>query len=182
MLAYVFWHWPRPALSPEEYETHLRAFHASLRRNLPAGMKRSFAWRVEGAAWLPAGHAYEDWYLLEDSSALDSIDRLVDSGETADPHDAVAALAAGGTAGLYRPVLAAEGRGGTAALWFGKPPGLSYAQLYQALDEYPPPGPTQLWQRMLTLGPTPEFCLIGDEPRLPRGWPPIVLRRSPIWP
>jgi hypothetical protein len=182
MLAYVFWHWPRPALAPEEYEDSLRAFHASLRRSLPAGMRGSSAWRVEGAAWVPAGKAYEDWYLLEDSSVLDTINRLVVSGETAGPHNAVAALAAGGTAGLYRLVRPADGGGGTAALWFGKPSGFTYDQLYETLADGPLQVPTQLWQRILTLGPTPEFCLIGDEPRLPHGWPSIVLRRSPFWP
>lgn len=180
MLVYVFWHWPRPDVSPQEYERALRLFHRELRDAPPAGMQRSLAWRVDGASWLPAGPAYEDWYLLDDAGALDTVAREAVSGAVGTRHDVAARLSAGGTAGLYRPARAPEGDvRGSRAFWFGKPPEMSYGDLFAQA-----PGPAEtLWMRMLVLGPTPEFCLLGtEETELPEGWDVVTVRRRAVWP
>lgn len=143
-------------------------------------MRSSQAWRVTGATWLPDGNGYEDWYLLDDTCALETIQKAAVSGNLQHQHDLIAAFAAGGTAGLYRPALVPDGwTDGAISQWFGKPPGVTYAQLYQQL----PIKPAGLWQRMMVLGPTPEFCALQDgSDSLPQIENAIVVHRSPIWP
>ena len=105
MLAYVFWHWPAPSIEPAVYEQALAGFHGALRVSPPRGFLGSYAHRVESAPWLPAGtlapaYVYEDWYRLETSAALDALDEAAVSSPLREPHDRVARIAAGGTAGL----------------------------------------------------------------------------------
>jgi len=74
MLAYVFWHWPEPQGNPAQYESRLLDFQKSLAASPPAGFRESAVFRVQGAPWLPTpGAAYEEWYLLEGSAALDPL-------------------------------------------------------------------------------------------------------------
>jgi hypothetical protein len=180
MLAYVFWHWPKPGIAREEYEERLCAFHAGLAEEPPAGMISSSAWRLKGASWLSVGGVYADWYLLESSCALDTVNSGAVSGVHALRHHAIASLAAAGTAGLYTPVREKEAKtNGKTVVWFAKPQGMSYEELYSSLERIEGVEPTALWRRMMVLGPTPEFCLIGDEPpALPAAWSPSVVHRS----
>jgi hypothetical protein len=180
MLAFVFWHWPRTSVERDEYESWLVAFHQQLSTSLPAGMQRSLTWRVVGAPWLPEESGYEDWYLLDNSTALDVINKDAVSGTLGRYHDAVARLSDGGTSGLYYPAQAVEGDPSSAlALWFSKPRGMSYADLYLRIEAQP----GRLWRRMLVLGPTPEFCLLQpDAPPIPREFTPISVYREPLWP
>jgi len=78
VLAYLFWHRPRPGSDTEGYEQALRVFHRSLAHRPPVGLRISSSFRVAELPWLagpepqgtaPAG-GYEDWYLLEDYAAL----------------------------------------------------------------------------------------------------------------
>ena len=101
MLAYVFWHWRRPACPPP-YEALQRRFHAALEAAPPAGFSGSRSLAIAGAPWAAdGGQAYEDWYLLEGSAALDPLNAAAVTASRQQPHDAAAAAAEGGTAGLY---------------------------------------------------------------------------------
>ena len=42
-LAYVFWHWPRPEIAKESYETKLVAFLNSLNSKKPDGFVEALA-------------------------------------------------------------------------------------------------------------------------------------------
>jgi hypothetical protein len=180
VLAYVFWHWPRPGIEREEYEGRLVDFHREMSRSLPTGVRRSLVWRVSGAPWLPSGSGYEDWYLVDDSAALDLINRDAVTGVLGTRHEAVARLSGGGTAGLYQPAQIAAGVVECAlAIWFSKPGGLSYGDLYSRLDA----APGRLWQRMLVLGPTPEYCLLQpDAGTVPEAYGPVLVNRHALWP
>jgi hypothetical protein len=151
-------------------------------------MRSSFVWRVEGASWLPVRFGYEDWYLLDDTCALDIVNREAVAGATGSAHRGVASLAGGGTAGLYRPAgwhgpTALPEARGPVALWFSKPYGVSYEALYSEVASVKGSAPAELWERMLVLGPTPEFCLLQEEAvALPDGWTSMVVRRTVIWP
>ena len=184
MLAYIFWHWPRPDIPQQEYEVRLEAFHRGMAEQPPAGFRRSLAWRVEGAAWLPDRRGYEDWYLLDDSGALDSISAGALAGGNRPRHDTIASLAAGGTAGLYKPARVPDATAnGETAVWFGKPAGMTYGTLYSSLDAMEGIAAEGVWLRMLVLGPTPELCLLGDAaPALPAEWGTVAVRRLPVWP
>ncbi len=176
MLAYVFWHTPRPGTPRAAYEDALQAFHASLRASPPAGFHGSFILRTPAVAWFPAasgGDVYEDWYLLADSAALDRLDEAAVHAVRRAVHDAPARLAAAGTAGLYQLRHGdALGQTPTRAHWFSKPAGQGYDAFFAELLPAIPPG-GRLWQRRMTFGPATEFCLhVSDgAPVLPQVGP-----------
>ena len=185
MLAYVFWHQPRPDVTGDEYETLLGAFHRSLAAAPPPDFHGSAAYRLAAAPWAPPGSVYEDWYLVSGSVGLD---RLNDAAVTASrqaPHDSVAARAAWGAAGLYR---LREGTGrlpsGGSALWFGKPAGLPYDSFYREVRGTAGLAPWSLWGRQMVLGPTPEFCLHAPSGDLAQPAPraTVAIALEPVWP
>ncbi len=183
MLAYVFWHWPRPGIASDLYEQRQQAFHQELAERGPTSLRASYIWRVMGAPWTPTSVAYEDWYLLENSAGLDALNAAAVSDALRESHDAAASLAAGGFAALYTPAAPRVGlepslEGGTEQ-WFAKPEGMRYSTLYSRLG----PQLEGVWTRMMVLGPTPEFVLLGDDLHaLPSEWRAQVTRRERIWP
>jgi len=99
MLAYVFWHWPRPLVSTNEYEASLVGFHRSLTTDPPPGFRQSLTFHVDSLPWHnDKAEAYEDWYLVADSAALDPLNAAAVSGNNRTPHDRAAQSAAGGIA------------------------------------------------------------------------------------
>src|SRR3954465_8629280 len=175
MLAYVFWHWPRPTVSSGEYETRQRAFHEALRAAPPSGFLRSFTHALSGAPWAGGALAYEDWYLVDDSAALDRLHDAAVSASRQPSHDIAAAAAAGGTAGLYALRLGEALAAPTVAYWFAKPEGMKYDVLFDALHPIVKSSRAALWMRRMTLGPATEFCLQSTERVL---LPPAVLAQS----
>jgi hypothetical protein len=183
MLAYVFWHWPRPGIASDEYEERQRVFHAALAERGPSALLRSYVWRVTGPSWTPVSVVWEDWYLLADSAGLDALNSAAISDPLREEHDAAASLAAGGMAALYAPAGPRAGQpfslDGRYALWFHKPDDMRYTMLYQLMGAELP----GLWVRMMTLGPAPELCLMTDDPHLLEPtWRAHVTRRERIWP
>jgi hypothetical protein len=159
LLAYLFWHWPGSGAHLMTYETDLLKFHASLAARPSPGFVRSATFAVSGVPWLPGHHdSYEDWYLVDNWAALGDLNRAAVGPAHARAHDQVAHQAAGGTAGLYALHTGGDDPGQLEASWFAKPPGWSYRDLLAALDGCLEQG-CALWQRQLTLGPAPEFCL-----------------------
>jgi len=176
MLAYVFWHWPNAAVDVRTYEKAVADFHAALAAAKPAGFVRSAVFQTR-APWIgrPDG-GYEEWYLLENSGAMDVINEAVVSAACREPHDHVARLAGGGTASLYRL------RRGVAdpdaqrwCAWFEKPAAMKYAEfdaLLRPLTDAPRAG---LWSRQMGLGSTPEFCLRTPGPLEGLPAPPVTV-------
>jgi hypothetical protein len=163
MLAYVFWHWPQPGVDIETYVEHLVGFHRTLTANKPLGFLGSRVFRFRGAGWLDTkGEAFEDWYLLDDSAALDRINEAAVTGPCEAPHNLVAREAAGGTAGLYRLRRGKIFDDVRYALWLSKPDRMSYPDFYATLD--PITGEATLWGRQMTLGPTTEFVIHSANP------------------
>ena len=161
MLAYVFWHWPQPGVDTNTYVEHLVDFHRTLNANKPDGFQGSRVLSFRGASWLDTkGVAFEDWYLIDDSAALDRINDAAVSGPCEAPHHLVAREAAGGTAGLYRLRLGEILEDVRFALWLSKPEGTSYTDFYAILK----PIVGSLWQRQMTLGPTAEFVIHSASP------------------
>jgi hypothetical protein len=157
MLAYVFWHRPQPSTERESYIDHLVQFHETLAANKPSGFQQSVVFRIRNASWLKTnGEAYEDWYLLDDSAAMDRLNDAAVSGACEEPHNRVAREAADGVGGLYRLRAGHEDLvQARFATWLAKPAGMPYKDFY-ALNSQPG---VALWGRQMTLGPTTEFCL-----------------------
>ena len=183
MLAYTFWHWKRPDVSPETYEARQRDFQATLAAHPPDGFLQGTTVRLEGAPWAAEGRtAYEDWYLVRDMASLDSLNQAAVTAARQVPHDAVAQLAADGIAGLYRLRAGAPIFPPPLATWFHKPAGMSYPALFEALAPVIAAAPAALWMRQMVLGPTPEFCLHSREPvTLPPGFTGRTLTLTPVW-
>ena len=183
MLAYTFWHWKRPDVSPETYEARQRDFQATLAAHPPDGFLHGTTVRLQGAPWAADGHtAYEDWYLVRDMASLDSLNQAAVTAARQVPHDAVAQLAADGIAGLYRLRAGAPIFPHPQATWFHKPAGMSYPALFEALAPVVAAASGALWMRQMVLGPTPEFCLHSAKPvELPPGIAGLTLTLHPVW-
>jgi hypothetical protein len=158
MLAYLFWHWPRPDVDPGRYADALLAFHRALSASPPPGYRGSRVLEVSGAAWAPGSTALEDWYFVDDFAALGALNEAAVSGQRRVPHEGAARLAQGGAGGVYRRVREAAAAEPAVVAWFGKPAELGYPELLARVP------PAELWQRQLVLGPAPEFCLFGAAP------------------
>jgi len=184
LLAYVFWHWRRPTVTASAYEAVQRRFHDALAAAPPEGFDRSFSLALSGAPWAAGGgEAYEDWYLVNGSAGLDPLNDAAITASRQAPHDAAAALAAGGTAGLYSLRLGRPGAPPLTAVWFGKPQGMTYPELFGALEPLVGAEGAVLWGRQMTLGPALEFCLHTTAPvRLPQQLVPSTFRCRTVWP
>jgi hypothetical protein len=175
VLAYVFWHVRDAAVGAEEYEARMAAFHAALHAERPAGLGLTATVGLDAIPWLGGAAGYEDWYLVEDFAALGVLNAAAVSGSRREPHDAAAALAHDGVAGVMGhvsgPLLPERPRW---AAWLTKPAGVAYdafhAALWEALGN-----DASAWQRQMTLGPASEYCVVAPAPHeLPwpaRSWP-----------
>lgn len=161
MLAYVFWHWPQSDVDRGAYEDHLCAFQQTLAANKSSGFQQSVVFRIRGASWLnTSDEAYEEWYLLDDSAAMDPLNEAAVSGACEEPHNRVAREAADGTGGLYRLREGVETLDQAKfAIWLSKPAGVSYKTFYADLQSLTSQPGVALWGRQMTLGPTTEFCI-----------------------
>ncbi len=161
MLAYVFWHWPQPQIERGSYEDNLTEFHRTLAANKPDGFRESLVFRISNANWLKTdGEAYEEWYLLDDSAAMDPLNEAAVTGVCEEPHNRVAREAADGTGGLYRLRAGEEDLSEAKfAVWLSKPNGVSYKDFYASLQPLTSQPGVALWGRQMTLGPTTEFCI-----------------------
>jgi hypothetical protein len=197
VLAYVFWHRPRQPAKTEEYEQAQLAFHRSLARNQPFGMRGSASFRVAHIPWLAvadgqeASVGYEDWYMVEDYTALGVLNEAAVGHGHRTPHDEAARRFGTGAGGLYGLV---EGErndlpsAASLAIWVRRPPGSERRPLGELLGDGMDPRHASLWRRQLVLGPAPEFCLIAEEAsagvaatRLPDGWSATTLQREGLW-
>ena len=98
-------------------------------------------------------------------------------------HDAAAARAAGGTAGLYRLRWGALPSVEVShATWFSKPAGMSYEALDENLSGLVQGLPAELWSRRMTLGPAPELCLLSASTvQLPDAYAAFHVVMEPLW-
>jgi hypothetical protein len=185
MLAYVFWHWPQSSVDTATYVAHLEGFHRTLAANAPPGFQHSVVFGIEDADWLRTrGPAYEEWYVLDGSAAMDPLNDAAVSGACEVPHNLVAREAADGTGGLYRLRAGEEILNDARfAVWLSKPEGVKYRDFYDALASLTSQPNVALWGRQMTLGPTTEFCLHSQTPiQLPPGYTGRQLPLTPIIP
>ena len=185
MLAYVFWHWPLPTVHERDYTTLLVAFHQSLSNHAFPGFHSSHIFQIENAPWGPPDRSlYEDWYCIENFAALDMLNKTAVTAANKAPHDRAAQNAADGKAGLYQ-LCGGEADPARAhvAHWFAKPSGLAYDAFFSLLHPLVEENGGALWQRQMTLGPTPEFCWwVPVPPSLPETIASIALPLKLVWP
>lgn len=183
MLAYVFWHWRQAQAAANEYEGRQRRFHAALAAAPSPGFVRSFSFGVSGAPWAASGgDAYEDWYLVEDFGALGALNEAAVSASRAAPHDAAAALAGGGSGGVYRLRSGAVLPAAKYTYWLAKPGGMTYRELFAQLEPVVDRSGGALWMRQMVLGPARELCLQAPAPvSLPAPFDALRVPLRPAW-
>jgi hypothetical protein len=193
VLAYVFWHRAAAGVHAEEYERDLARFHHSLTENPPAGFCASATLRAAELPWLAGeGLGYEDWYEVENWTALGVLEAAAVSRGHAGAHESAARAMGRGTGAVYRLLE------GTAkledvhtAVWVTRPVGAGGPQIAELLEDGYDPSVTALFQRCLVLGPAPELCLLSAErdagaetgvaaTRLPTGWRAQSAAREPL--
>lgn len=145
MLAYVFWHRPKPDADVEAYEDAQRAFHAAI--EVP-----SACFKVDPLPFAEGG-GYEDWYLVENWAAVGQLNTHAVDAIRERFHSRAASHAATGWGGIYELVR------GTVAIpdgveWIDKPRTKSSEEFVAALPN------EVVWRRQLVLGPAPEFCVM----------------------
>jgi hypothetical protein len=191
VLAYVFWHAPRPDVAAEEYEHDQERFHRSLAHRRPAGMRGSMLFRVPELPWL-AGGGYEDWYLVDDWAALGVLNEAAVGRGHRTAHERAFRGFAAGCAGVLALVEGSRRieaiAGCRLAIWVARAVGVEPLELEELLGDGIEPGRASLWRRQLVLGPSPELCLLCEEPsagvgarRLPQGWSARATTRESIW-
>ncbi len=201
MLAYVFWHRPLDGVTADAYEQSQIAFHGSLARTPPVGFSGSAVFRLPEVPWLaPTSFTessgtggYEDWYLLEDYTALGVLNEAAVGRGHRTPHDKLAHRFGAGAGGLYGLL---EGHAqldeGSLVVWVSRPPaglpGSERRALGALLGDGMDPEHSSLWRRQLVFGPAPEYCLLAPEApagvaptRLPEGWRALTLSRELLW-
>jgi hypothetical protein len=164
MLAYTFWHCPRPEIDAAGYEADLRAFHERLSAAPIPGFVDSWSLPVLDLPWL-AGAGYEDWYLIDDFAALGTLNEHAIDAARVQTHDAMARAVEKGAGGVYGLTegdpLARSGWCG----WFTKQAGVRYPQLHAELTQRLNDGTIDaVWQRQLVLGPATEFRILASDP------------------
>jgi hypothetical protein len=170
VLAYVFWHVPASGVSAADYEARLGAFHGSLRAGEPEWLGLTATFALAAVPWLGSVAGYEDWYLVADFAALGTLNAAAVSGARKPPHDAAAAAAARGVAGIMGHVAGPLLPAGVAwAAWLDKPAGMAYADFHAELADAIGPA-AAAWQRQMTLGPATEYCVLAAAER-PLPWP-----------
>jgi hypothetical protein len=197
MLAYLSWHRAAAGVEQRAYEQALARFHRSLAHRPPSGFRGSAAVRVRELPWLaPLAGAeqapgYEDWYLLDDFTALGVLEEAAVARGHLSAHEQIAARAGAATSSVYRLL---EGSGDPAAaecaVWVARASGHQHPSLGVLLGDGMDPARDGLWRRCLGLGPAPEFCLLAPDSghlddllgvaptRLPAGWSAIALARE----
>jgi hypothetical protein len=184
MLAYVFWHWRRAEAAASSYEARQRDFHAALAASPIPGFVQSLSF-APSASPIPGEdrELYEDWYAVENFAALGSINREAIAATRTAPHGAAAALAEGGTAGVYGLQQGTISASARYAHWFSKPAGMRYDGVFDELRSQIEDAGASLWMRQMVLGPAREFCVHAREPIVfPETYAVSVLELRPVWP
>jgi hypothetical protein len=204
MLAYLSWHRAAVGIEPVAYEQALERFHRSLAHRPPSGFRGSSAFRLSELPWLaPVAGAdeapgYEDWYLLDDWTAVGVLEEAAVAHGHRTAHDTIAGRAGCATGSVYRLVEghahgvgeaggSRPGETGT-AVWVKRASGYENPSLGALLGDGMDRERDGLWRRCIGLGPAPEYCLLAAEPaagvapgRLPAGWVAQAIERAVVW-
>jgi len=194
VLAYVFWHRPAAGIAQDSYEQALERFHRSLAHRPPSGYRGSAALRLPELPWLAplAGGegvpGYEDWYLVDDWSAVGVLEEAAVSRGHVSAHDAAAARTGAAAGAIYRLIEGCPRLDAEHAVWVKHKSGHEPPSLGALLGDGMAPERDGLWRRCMVLGPAPEHCLLAGEPiagaapgRLPEGWSTRTLVRETVW-
>jgi hypothetical protein len=86
-------------------------------------------------------------------------------------------MAGTGFGGLYRLIVGRADLARTnTGTWLSKPAGMNYAGFLEQVSRLVNPSSMGLWQRQMSLGPGPEFCVLGaDRIDAPEAFSPVLI-------
>jgi hypothetical protein len=185
MLAYVFWHLPRPDFSSQDYEAALLDFVTDLASTPPRGFASCATYRISEVPWLDRRRGYEDWYFVQSSADLDALNTAAVSPRRWDVHAAIASKMEIGHGGLYYHLRGdQQPLGGERVAWLTRPRGIRYEEPLQEIIDGST-GFLSSWRRQMVLGPGDEFVVVGTS-RLaifvPTGWQMRTVERTVLGP
>ena len=173
MLAYLFWHIPKPNVATADYEHDLLAFSGALSGLNCPGVRRIASFRTSAVPWLGDAPGYEDWITVDGAAALETLNERAVAGPMAAAHGAVAQRMGVGHGGVYYhlwgdmdPHVAERAR------WLSRPRGIEFRPVLEGITDTAT-GPVSVWRRFMVLGPGWEFVVLGDAAlalRIPGGW------------
>jgi hypothetical protein len=181
MLAYLFWHEPRPEVQEDRYVSLLERFHEVLAASPPPGFRRSWSVRLQDAPWEGGTPGlFEDWYLVDDWATLGALNDAAVRPPREEAHDAIAHLATNGRGGLYKLHHGTLDGPAPWAGWMTKPQGARYEEFEPELREAAGSGGhAAVLRRQMVLGPAPEYVILAERPpSLP--WPVTETAPRPL--
>jgi len=101
MLAYLFWHTPKPTVARSDYERDLLAFSRALADLHCPGVRGITSFRTSTVPWLDDPSGYEDWATIDGSCALETLNEQAVSGSMVELHGTVAQQMGVGYGGVY---------------------------------------------------------------------------------
>jgi len=180
MLAYLFWHQPSAGQPIERYEPALVGFHRRLREVAVPGLVASGTARVGGLPWMD-GDGYEDWYAVDDYTALGVLNDAAVDAAHGHAHDLVALAAGFGAGGLYTLERGTIDTPADYSVWLTKRSGVSYPDFREQLLLRTAGESVTVWRRQMVLGPAPEFRVTaGREFAMPTAMAPVACRLSSL--
>jgi hypothetical protein len=194
VLAYLSWHRAAAGVEQGTYEQALERFHRSLAHRPPSGYRGSAALRLPELPWLAPvvgaedAPGYEDWYLIDDWSAVGVLEEAAVSRGHLTAHETVASRVGPAAGAIYRLIEGKPRLDAGQAVWVKRKAGHEPPSLSALLGDGMDRERDGLWRRCIGLGPAPEHCLLAAEPsagtaagRLPAGWIAQSLIRETIW-
>ena len=173
MLAYLFWHTPRPTVARSDYERDLLAFSRALADLHCPGVRRITSFRTSTVPWLDEPLGYEDWATIDGSCALETLNEQAVSGHMAALHGTVAQQMGVGYGGVYYHLWGnMDPHVAERAQWLSRPRGIEFRPVLEGISRTAA-APVSVWRRFMVLGPGLEFVILGDaslELRIPDGW------------
>jgi len=183
LLAVVFWNSRRAKDDVGGYESSLTEFHQALNANKPEGFRFSATYRVAETPWFtPKNEIFEDWYVLKNFAALDSLDYAVMHTGSKDAHRHLMKSTAAASGAIFALTKgAARFDGLPEANWMLKPRNMTVDSLIASTRAQLPDGKCSLWTRALGLGPT-QHCLLSSGPVVfPKNYRAFSAQRELIW-
>jgi hypothetical protein len=183
VLAYLFWHTPKPTVARDDYEHNLVAFSRALSGLNCPGVRRITSFRISAVPWLDDTAGYEDWATIDGASALETLNEQAVAGPMAAVHGTVAQQMEVGYGGVYYHLWGdMDPHVAERAQWLSRPRGIAFRPVLDAISDTAS-GPVSIWRRFMVLGPGSEFVVLGDgtlELRIPEGWASHPVTRTVV--
>jgi len=184
VLAVVFWNSRNARSSDTKYEDALAGFHQELNQQKPKGVRRSVSFRVcSKLPWINSEFPiYEDWYIMTNFAALDSLDQLVLEDKHLVSHrDLMVQTGCASGAVMYLDKGTPYVERSRIAYWFSKPREKSLEDIAAMADGTESAKTFSIWTRSMALGPTGNCLVVNRAIDIPPAYGATETIREVFW-